>query len=82
MFLVYSLVALNAAARRRELAVMRATGASGRLLFFLFVGEGAFIGLCGWLLALPISSLLVKTLLAGVSRTVSVLFVRVQRWMD
>ena len=39
---------------------MRATGASGRLLFFLFVGEGAFIGLCGWLLALPISSLLVK----------------------
>ena len=28
MFLVYSLVALNAAARRRELAVMRATGAS------------------------------------------------------
>ena len=78
MFLVYSLVALNAAARRRELAVMRATGASGRLLFFLFVGEGAFIGLCGWLLALPISSLLVKTLLAGVSRTVSVLFVRVQ----
>lgn len=78
MFLVYSLVALNAAARRRELAVMRATGASGRLLFFLFVGEGAFIGLCGWMLALPISSLLVKTLLAGVSRTVSVLFVRVQ----
>ena len=78
MFLVYSLVALNAAARRRELAVMRATGASGRLLFFLFVGEGAFIGLWGWLLALPISSLLVKSLLAGVSRTVSVLFVRVQ----
>jgi putative ABC transport system permease protein len=33
MFLVYSLVALNAAARRRELAVMRATGASGRTLF-------------------------------------------------
>jgi putative ABC transport system permease protein len=78
MFLVYSLVALNAAARRRELAVMRATGASGRLLFCLFVGEGAFIGLCGWLLALPVSSLLVKTLLAGVSRTVSMLFVRVQ----
>jgi putative ABC transport system permease protein len=78
MFLVYSLVALNAAARRRELAVMRATGASGRTAFFLFVGEGAFIGLCGWLLALPISSLLVKYLLAGVSRTVSVLFVRVQ----
>jgi putative ABC transport system permease protein len=78
MFLVYSLVALNAAARRRELAVMRATGASARTLFCLFVGEGAFIGLVGWLLALPISSVLVKYLLAGVSRTVSMLFVRVQ----
>jgi putative ABC transport system permease protein len=78
MFLVYSLVAINAAARRRELAVMRATGASGRMLFCLFVGEGAFIGLAGWLLALPISSLLVRYLLAGVSRTVSMLFVRVQ----
>jgi putative ABC transport system permease protein len=77
MFLVYSLVALNAAARRRELAVMRATGASGRMLFYLFVGEGAFIGLFGWLLAVPISSLLVQYLLSGVSRTVSMLFVRV-----
>lgn len=78
MFLVYSLVALNAAARRRELAVMRASGASKQLLFCLFWGEGAFIGLAGWLLALPVSSFLVKYLLAGVSRTVSMLFVRVQ----
>jgi putative ABC transport system permease protein len=77
MFLVYSLVALNAAARRRELAVLRATGASRRDLFALFLGEGAFIGLCGWLLALPISGLLVRHLLAAVSQTVSMLFVRV-----
>ena len=78
MFLVFSLVALNAAARRRELAVMRATGASGRLLFCLFLAEGTVIGLVGWLLALPMSTLLVKYLLAGVSQTVSMLFVRVQ----
>jgi putative ABC transport system permease protein len=78
MFLVYSLVALNAAARRRELAVLRAIGASRPLLFSLFIGEGALLGLCGWLLALPISSILVKYLLAGVSGTVSTLFVRVQ----
>ena len=37
MFLVYSLVALNAASRRRELAVMRSLGASPRLLFRLFL---------------------------------------------
>jgi putative ABC transport system permease protein len=78
MFLVYSLVALNAAMRRRELAVLRATGASGRLLFLLFIGEGLFLGLFGWLLAIPLSSVLVKYLLEGVSRTVSMLFVRVR----
>ena len=77
MFLVYSLVALNAAKRRPELAAMRAMGASQTMLFALFVGEGAFIGLGGWLLAIPFSSLLVPYLLAGVSRTVSMLFVRV-----
>ena len=77
MFLVYSLVALNAATRRHELAVLRATGASPQLLFLLFVSEGFFLGLTGWIAAFPISSILVKYLLNGISRTVSTLFVRV-----
>ncbi|WP_419660397.1 conserved uncharacterized protein, DUF214 [Desulfosarcina variabilis str. Montpellier] len=77
MFLVYSLVALGAAARRRELAAMRATGAAKGLVFSLFMGEGALVGLIGWLLSLPINSLLVPYLLPGVSRTVSELFVHV-----
>lgn len=77
MFLVYSLVALSAAARRRELAAMRATGATKGFIFGLFVGEGAVVGLAGWLLSLPLSGLLVPYLLSGVSRTVSMLFVRV-----
>jgi len=78
MFLVYSLVALNAAARRRELAILRAVGSSPAVLFGLFLGEGALFGIFGWLLALPISTLLVKYLLHGISRTISTLFVRVQ----
>jgi len=77
MFLVYSLVALNAATRRHELAVLRSTGAAPPQLFFLFLTEGAFLGLLGWLFAFPVSSLLVRYLLQGVSRTVSTLFVRV-----
>jgi putative ABC transport system permease protein len=44
MFLVYSLVALNAASRRRELAILRAVGASPRLLFNLFLAEGRSSG--------------------------------------
>jgi len=78
MFLVYSLVALNAASRRHELAVLRSTGASASLLFLIFLAEGAVFGLAGWVLAMPISSILVKYLLHGVSQTISTLFVRVQ----
>jgi putative ABC transport system permease protein len=78
MFLVYSLVALNAAGRRRELAVLRSIGAPARTIFYLFIGEGLTLGLVGWLLALPICSVLVKYLLAGVSHTVSQLFVPVR----
>jgi putative ABC transport system permease protein len=78
MFLVYSLVALNAASRRHELAILRATGASPYLLFMVFLAEGALFGVIGWLTALPISTVLVKYLLKGVSQTISILFAKVQ----
>jgi putative ABC transport system permease protein len=78
MFLVYSLVALNAASRRHELAVLRSSGASPNLIFLLFLAEGALFGMTGWIIAIPISTFLVKYLLGGVSQTISTLFVRVQ----
>ncbi|MGD8989897.1 MAG: FtsX-like permease family protein [Desulfobacterales bacterium] len=78
MFLVYSLVALNAASRRQELAVLRATGASAYHVFFIFLAEGAFMGIAGWLAAIPLGHFLIKYLLHGVSQTISTLFVRVQ----
>ena len=78
MFLVYTLVALNAASRRHELAVLRATGGSAYLLLLVFLTEGALFGIAGWIAAIPVSSFLVKYLLHGVSQTISTLFVRVQ----
>ncbi len=78
MFLVYSLVALNTASRRRELAILRSLGASSRMILFLFLAEGLLFGIAGWLLAIPVSSFLVKYLLHGVSQTITTLFVRVQ----
>jgi putative ABC transport system permease protein len=77
MFLVYSLVALNAAARRRELAILRSLGASSGSLFVLFVGEGALLGILGWLAAMPISRFMTAYLLDAVSQTINTLFVRV-----
>lgn len=77
MFLVYSLVSLNAASRRRELAILRSLGSSSQRIFGLVIGEGIFLGIIGWLLAIPIGSFLTKYLLGGISDTISNLFVRV-----
>ena len=76
MYLVYSLVALNAASRRHELATLRALGATPRLLFLLFLGEGVLFGLLGWLLSIPGSALLTGPVLGRVTATISTLFVR------
>ena len=78
MFLVYTLVALNAASRRHELAILRSTGGSAYLLLIVFLAEGALFGITGWIAAIPVSTFLVKYLLHGVSQTISTLFVRVQ----
>jgi putative ABC transport system permease protein len=75
MFLVYSLVALNATARRRELAVLRALGGGAGLALGGFLAEGAALGLGGWILSLPFSGLLARHLLGGVRQTVATLFV-------
>lgn len=77
MFLVYSLISLNATSRRHELAVLRSIGASTQMIFLLFIAEGAFFGIVGWLIAMPIGSIMVRKLLDTVSSTISHLFVRV-----
>ena len=77
MFLVYSVVALNAASRRFEVAVLRSMGAGRRLVFCLFLLEGGSLGLLGWVLAAPLSLALTPWLIDDVGQTVSTLFVRV-----
>ena len=78
MFLVYSMMSLHAASRRHELAVLRSIGASSRLVFFLFLAEGAFFGVVGWIAAIPIGAVAVQQMLGRVSSTITHLFARVQ----
>lgn len=78
MFLIYSLVSLHATARRKEIAILRSLGASSRLVFALFLADGAFFGIAGWVAALPLGSILVRRLLEQVSSTITLLFVRVR----
>ena len=48
------------------------------MLFFLFLAEGAFLGIIGWMGSIPLSSIMVKHLIRLVSSTITHLFVRVQ----
>lgn len=77
MFLVYALISLHATSRRKELAIMRSVGASARTVFMLFMAEGCFFGIAGWVLAIPVSLSMTRKLIGLVSATVSRLFVRV-----
>jgi putative ABC transport system permease protein len=77
MFLVYSLISLHATSRRKELAILRSVGASARMIFMLFIAEGCFFGVAGWVLAIPLSVSMTGKLIGYVSSTVSNLFVRV-----
>jgi len=65
MFLVYSLVSLNAASRRRELAILRSLGASSRMMFSVVLCEGSILGLLGWVMAISLGSFLVTYLVQG-----------------
>ncbi len=51
---------MNVAERRREIGLLRSQGMSGIQITGLFLGEGALIGLFGFLLAVPAGLLLLK----------------------
>ncbi len=48
-------LSINVVERRREIGVLRAIGADNRALIGIFVVEGIVVGLCSWLLAVPVS---------------------------
>jgi putative ABC transport system permease protein len=66
-------MSLNVLERRRELGVLRALGATPRVVWLLVVAEGIFIGLCSWavaaLLAWPVSKFLGRGLVMHAFRS-------------
>jgi putative ABC transport system permease protein len=48
-------LSINVVERMREVGVMRATGAVSSDVFAVFLGEGVFLGVSSWLLAVPLS---------------------------
>jgi putative ABC transport system permease protein len=77
MFLVFSVISINAARRRHETAVLLCIGLEPRQVFLLFLAEGFFFGLVGWLVGLPLGLFLTDGFLRIVSGTITSHFVRV-----
>ncbi len=77
MFLVFSVISINAARRRHETAVLLSLGADPRQIFVMFLTEGLFFGLAGWVVGFPLSLFLAEKFLQLVSSTITTLFVRV-----
>lgn len=78
MFLVFSVVSINAARRRHETAILLSLGSDSKKIFLMFLGEGAFFGLAGWIIGLPLGIFLARRLVHVVSATITTLFVRVE----
>jgi putative ABC transport system permease protein len=77
MFLVFSVVSINAARRRQETAILLSLGTEPTQVFLLFLGEGLVFGLAGWVVGFPLSLFLADRFLRIVSATITTLFVRV-----
>ncbi len=78
MFLVFSVVSINAARRRHETAILLSLGSEHRKIFLMFLGEGAFFGLAGWVIGFPLGVFLARRLVHIVSATITTLFVKVE----
>lgn len=63
-------LSLSVLERTREIGVMRAIGASSGQITRLFIGEGLFLGILSWLIALPISIPLAYGLTTSILSTV------------
>jgi putative ABC transport system permease protein len=75
LFLVYNTVATSVIARREEIGMLRALGASRRRVLTLFLGEGALLSLAGCALGIPLGALLARAAMAFTSSTVTTLYV-------
>jgi putative ABC transport system permease protein len=76
MFLVYNVLSVTVAERRRDIGVLRSVGATRRQITGLFVGEAAILGLSGSLLGLPLGYGLAWLALRPMHKVLSEVFVK------
>lgn len=77
VFLVYNTVSIGVVQRRREIGTLRALGTTRTKIRSLFTLEAVLLGLFGTLLGLPLGLLVARGAIAGVSDSISAIYVRV-----
>ena len=75
LFLVYNTVAVSVITRRREIGMLRALGATRRMVRRLFLGEAAVLAMVGAGLGLPVGWLLARAAVQLTSTTVNALYI-------
>ena len=78
LFLVYNTVAVSVISRRAEIGVLRALGATRRLVLGLFLGEAAVLAALAAALGAPVGWGLARAAVALTSTTVNTLYVTSQ----
>lgn len=78
LFLVYNTVAVSVISRRPEIGVLRALGATRRLVLGLFLGEAAVLAALGAALGAPAGWALARVAVGLTSTTVNTLYVTSQ----
>jgi putative ABC transport system permease protein len=74
-FLIYNTISVSVVRRRPDIGIVRALGASRRLILSAFVGEAACFGLAGALLGLPLGRFMATGAVRLMSATVESLYV-------
>ncbi len=74
-FLIYNTVSVSVVRRRPQIGVVRALGASRRMVRMAFLAEGCFLGALGTALGLPMGRVLAAVAVEAMGQTVQSLYV-------
>jgi putative ABC transport system permease protein len=74
-FLIYNTISVSVVRRRPEIGIVRALGASKRVILAAFVGEAACFGIAGALIGLPLGRFMATGAVRLMSATVESLYV-------
>ena len=74
-FLIYNTISVSVVRRRPEIGIVRALGASKRVILAAFVGEAACFGIAGALIGLPLGRFTAIGAVRLMSATVELLYV-------